>query len=210
MSAFTEEHVTIESDGLRLEGALHEGGTPRDGSGLAAVVLHPHPQYGGDMDNHVVLALCRTLGDVGAGTLRFNFRGAGRSEGSFDGGHGEAHDAIAACEYVRSRHAGALLVLAGYSFGAGVAAAVAADVKPDALVLVSPPAQMMPKRLAPGAALLLAGGRDPIAPPEPLRALEGRSTRLVVVEEADHGWWPGADRLAEAVREFVGNLLPEQ
>jgi alpha/beta superfamily hydrolase len=197
-----ERRITLESDGLRLEGAVHEG----DRS-LSAVVLHPHPQYGGDMDNHVVVALCRTLAETGATTLRFNFRGAGMSQGAFDG-RAEAHDAIAAVECVRSRLPDAPLVLAGYSFGAGVAAAVAAEVAPAGLVLVSPPPQMLPARLRPGAStLIVTGARDPIAPPDALRALEGPSCRLLVVEEADHGWWPGAEALINGVAAYVGNLL---
>ena len=205
MSAFTEQRVTIESDGLKLEGALHEGDGP-----LQAVVLHPHPQYGGDMDNHVVMTLSRSLADAGATTLRFNFRGAGASEGAFDG-RAEAHDAIAACAYLRSRNAEAPLLLAGYSFGAGIAAAVVAEVEPAGLVLVSPPGQMLPARLRAGVStLIVTGGRDPIAPPAPLRALESDRYRLVIVADADHGWWPGIDQLAGAVRDFVGNLLAEQ
>jgi alpha/beta superfamily hydrolase len=205
MSAFTEQRVTIESDGLRLEGALHAGGRA-----LQAVVLHPHPQYGGDMDNHVVVTLCRTLAEAGVATLRFNFRGAGASQGTFDG-RAEAHDAIAACEYLRSRKPDAPLVLAGYSFGAGIAAAVSADVEPTGMLLVSPPPQMMPARLPAGVStLIVTGGRDPIAPAAPLRALETERHSLVVVEAVDHGWWPGIDHLADAVREFVGNLLAEQ
>jgi len=96
-----ERPFAFESGGLQLEGMLHEG----DG-GLAAVVLHPHPLYGGDMDNHVVLALRGTLAGAGATTLRFNFRGAGRSQGEHDGGRGEATDARAAIDELRKLRPG--------------------------------------------------------------------------------------------------------
>jgi alpha/beta superfamily hydrolase len=99
--------------------------------------------YGGEMNNHVVTTVCETLADAGATTLRFNFRGAGRSEGEFDGGKGELDDAAAAVASVRALQPGAPLVLAGYSFGAAIAARLASDVNPAALVLISPPVGMM-------------------------------------------------------------------
>ena len=133
-----ERAFTIESDGLLLEGALREGG-----SDLLALVLHPHPQYGGDMHNHVVTAVCGALAESGATTLRFNFRGTGRNEGAFDSGRGEANDARAAVDALRALRPDGRLLLAGYSFGAMIAATVATDVRPDALVLISPPLCMM-------------------------------------------------------------------
>lgn len=111
-----ERPFPFESDGLQLEGMLHEGN-----SRFAAVVLHPHPLYGGDMDNHVVLALRAALADAGATTLRFNFRGAGRSQGDYDHGRGEAGDARAAIRELRQLRPGCRMLLIGYSFGAQVA-----------------------------------------------------------------------------------------
>jgi alpha/beta superfamily hydrolase len=203
---FIETPVTFESDGLRLQGALHTGTGP-----LAAIVMHPHPQYGGDMHSHVVMTLCRAIAAFDATTLRFNFRGAGSSEGAHDGGRGEATDARAAVEYVRQRVPGAPLVLAGYSFGAGIAADVAASTAPLALVLASPPAPVADRGLPEGTpALIVTGGRDPVAPAGALRRLEGQGRELVVVDDADHFWFPGADRLSEAVAGFLRNLPIDQ
>jgi alpha/beta superfamily hydrolase len=196
-----ETHVAFESEGLRIEGALHTG----DGK-LAAVVLHPHPQYGGDMDSHVVTTLCRTLAEAGATTLRFNFRGAGASEGAYDGGPGEAADARAAIDYVRGRAPGAALVLSGYSFGAAIAAGIAADISAVALVLVSLPAQAPGVLPAGVATLIVTGDADAIAPAEELRQLEAPGRPVVVVDGVDHFWFPGADRLAAAVAGFLRNL----
>src|SRR5438445_2602075 len=92
-----QQFVQFQSDGLRLEGALRVVPDAR----LCAVVLHPHPLYGGDMDNHVVTALCAALNALGATTLRFNFRGAGASEGRHDNGRGEVEDAVEAVRFVR-------------------------------------------------------------------------------------------------------------
>lgn len=94
-----ETRVTFESDGLVIEGMLLDG--PDDGA--HAVVMHPHPQYGGDMDSAVVMELCAALGAAGATTLRFNFRGAGRSQGAFAGGRGEREDSLAAAAFLRAR-----------------------------------------------------------------------------------------------------------
>jgi alpha/beta superfamily hydrolase len=198
----SELPVTIQSAGLRLEGRLREG----DGD-VAAVVLHPHPQYGGDMDNHVVMTLCRAIANEGATTLRFNSRGTGQSGGAFDGGAGEADDARAVVADIRGRRPGAKVVLAGYSFGAGIAASVADGVDVSGLILVSLPGQMAPRSLPDGVpAVLLTGDRDSISPPEALRALESPGRKLIVLPGVDHSWFPGADQLEEHVRAFIRNL----
>jgi len=196
----SEHPITIESDGLRLEGALRDG----DGA-LAAVVLHPHPQYGGDMSNHVVTAACDALASLGASTLRFNFRGTGRSEGSFDSGRGEASDARSAAAMLRAANASAKLLLVGYSFGASVAANVAGDVRPDALALISPPVGMraLPPLDDSLPALIAAGDRDQVAPVDAIRALEAPGRTIVIAPGVDHGWWPGLDVLTAAITSFV-------
>jgi len=203
MSALREVPVTIDSGRLRLEGLLHEG----DGAG-AAVVLHPHPQYGGDMHNHVVAAACTTLAHAGFTTLRFNFRGTGRSDGAYDGGRGEADDARAAVAFVRERAAAGPLVLCGYSFGAMVAGAIASDVRPDALVLVSPPVQFSRIAVPDGVrALVIAGDRDPIAPKHALAAFERPGVRVVVVPGVEHSWWPGVEELERELAAFVRDAV---
>lgn len=199
MTGFSERRIGIDSGGLTLDGAVHDGGGE-----LALLMLHPHPLYGGDMDSHVVTGLCRAVAELGATTLRFNFRGAGQSEGAFDGGVGEAVDARAAASMLRAEAPGRRFVLAGYSFGALVAAGVAADVEPTALVLVSPPIGGAAMADLPGGVptLVVAGGDDALVPTEALRALEGVA-RVCVVPGAGHAWWPGIDELIEATVNFV-------
>lgn len=199
-----EEHLfSFESDGLRLEGMLHEG------SGRwAAAVLHPHPLYGGDMDNHVVLALRATLAEAGATTLRFNFRGVGRSEGVHDNGRGECDDARAAIRSLRGIRPNCGILLAGYSFGASVAGAVAATETLTGLVLVSPPVAAGPLPGLPGGVgtLLVTGDCDDIAPADAVLALGGPRRRVAIVEGANHAWWPGGDSMADEVRAFLREL----
>ena len=200
MNSSGERRIVIASGVLSLEAALRDGAAE-----LVAVVMHPHPQYGGDMDNHVVTAIVGALGARGASTLRFNFRGTGRSEGSYDGGRGEADDARAAVAAIRQAAPGAALLLVGYSFGAMIAAGVARDVGPAALVLVSPPAGMgaLPALDPDIPTLVIAGDRDEIAPDDAILGLAGGGCRAVVVQGVDHGWWPGLDSLVREIDSFL-------
>src|SRR3990172_5657138 len=150
-----------------LEGAVH---LPESTPAPGVVVCHPHPLYGGDMENNVVLAACRALAGRGFAALRFNFQGVGRSEGAFDQGRGERDDVRAALAYLASLPEvdAERMGLAGYSFGAMVAAEVAsADLR--ALALISPPLASDDLRVDWGCpALLLGGDQDPIAPADRL------------------------------------------
>lgn len=194
-----EERVTFESGRLMLEGMLARGERP-----FSLLMLHPHPQYGGDMDNHVVTAICATFAAAGASTLRFNFRGTGGSPGAYDGGKGEARDAVAAAAYLRHTTGGHPLILAGYSFGAIVAASAAADITPAALALVSPPRGGEYARIPAGVRVLaVTGSSDSIAPPESLEALATAGARTVVVPGVDHGWWPGIEKLTGVLLSFA-------
>ena len=105
-----------------------------------AVVCHPLPTEGGTMHNKVVTMAARALRESGVATLRFNFRGVGQSEGSFDDGDGELDDLRAVVRWARARHPGHALWLAGFSFGAYVTLAAAADLLPDAVISIAPPA----------------------------------------------------------------------
>jgi uncharacterized protein len=102
------------------------------------VVCHPHPLYGGNLDNKVVWTLARAFQQLGAPTIRFNFRGVGASAGSHDEARGETADARAVIAWGRERWPHAELWLAGFSFGGAVAVRVAGEARPARLVLVAP------------------------------------------------------------------------
>lgn len=204
------ERVTFAARNLRLEGALHvpEAAPPFPG----VVVCHPHPLYGGDMDNSLVVALCEGLVAAGIAALRFNFRGTGGSEGSFGGGLEEQQDARAALGFLTewpSLRAG-LLGLAGYSFGAVVALSTA-DERVRALAAVSPPMAMggaLPLPHCP--TLFVFGDRDGIAPASGLSAVEPQSfaeQEIIVVPGADHFWSGKADVAAAHVADFFRRRL---
>jgi alpha/beta superfamily hydrolase len=155
------------------------------------------------MNNHVVVALCEALAATGQPALRFNFRGAWRSEGAHAGGVGEREDALAALDEARS--AGAKSVsLAGYSFGAAIAASVADEARVERLVLVSPPtiggAIRVPAEIP---TLVVTGANDRVSAAEAVRALTGSNVTAVVLPGVDHGWWPGVDDLTRLVVEFA-------
>lgn len=106
---------------------------------LVAIICHPLPTEGGSMHNKVVTMTARALRELGATTVRFNFRGTGASEGSFDNGDGEVEDLKAVVAWVREQHPDAALWLAGFSFGAYVSLRAAAAVDPAVLVSIAPP-----------------------------------------------------------------------
>jgi uncharacterized protein len=107
---------------------------------LVGIVCHPLPTEGGTMHNKVVTMAARALRELGAATVRFNFRGTGESEGTFDEGRGEADDLMAVAAWVREQRPGDALWLAGFSFGAYVSLRAAAVLKPDLLISIAPPA----------------------------------------------------------------------
>ncbi|HEV7432864.1 MAG TPA: alpha/beta fold hydrolase, partial [Steroidobacteraceae bacterium] len=130
--------VLIAGPAGSLEAVIEQ---PAPGAGpppLIAVLCHPHPLFGGTLQNKVVHTLARTLRAAGAATLRFNFRGVGASEGTHDGGAGETQDALAAVAWARARWSGAPLVLAGFSFGGAVAIQAAGSAAPAWLITVAP------------------------------------------------------------------------
>ncbi len=107
---------------------------------LVAIVCHPLPTEGGTMHNKVVTMAARSLRELGATTVRFNFRGTGHSEGEFDQGDGELEDLRAVAAWVRAQRPEAALWLAGFSFGAYVTLRAAAGLQPALLLSIAPPA----------------------------------------------------------------------
>ena len=122
-------------DGERLEAAWSGPAEPE----AVAVLTHPHPRFGGDMDNIVPATLARRLPDHGIATLRFNFRGTGRSSGTHGGGSDEVADVRAAVDAAYQAHPGVPLVGVGYSFGADVLLASDVARRLAGVVAVAPP-----------------------------------------------------------------------
>jgi uncharacterized protein len=199
-----EVEVTFPSGELTLEGLLANPGADSP----AAVVCHPHPMYGGSMHNDIVQVMLFSLWKKAYATLRFNFRGVGRSDGEYDGGPGEVDDALAAATFLLAqpgvRKDG--LLMAGYSFGAMVALTAGYDRADVArIVAVALPLAMADARIPAGATkplLLVSGDADTYSPVAGLRALKdkiGDSARLEIVAGADHFFGGRADELSRAL-----------
>ena len=209
-----ETRVSFISGGLVLEGilAIPEG----DGPLPAVVVCHPHPLYGGSMNNNVISSLCETLTKASLISFKFNFRGVGGSQGKSGQGMGEREDVEAAITFVRTINEVGLerIGLAGYSAGAGFALPVGSnDDRIKALAAVSPPLSMFDfdfLKSCPKPKLLISGSRDNLIPadqflefcqnlPEP--------KEYESIEGADHFWWGYESSLAAKVTAFFTRVL---
>lgn len=184
-----------------------------------AVVCHPHPLYGGTLDNKVVYTVARAIEQLGVPAIRFNFRGVGASEGTYDEGRGESDDARAVIAFGRRRWPQATLWLAGFSFGGAVAARIAAETHAARLVLVAPGITRLERadfdaaRVAVPACpwLIVQGDADDVVPAPAV--LEWARTRtppppvpapqLAVLAGAGHFFHGRLNELREAVLAFL-------
>jgi uncharacterized protein len=133
-------HTFLETKSIQgPAGALEIATTMAESARAIAVICHPHPLFGGTMQNKVVTTLERVFRERLCHTLRFNFRGVGQSEGSFDQGEGEALDLLAAVNFIRGQFPSLPLELAGFSFGSYVAAKMANQLDAQLLVSIAPP-----------------------------------------------------------------------
>ncbi|MCE5263270.1 MAG: alpha/beta fold hydrolase [Deltaproteobacteria bacterium] len=198
-----EEQIIFPAGLLQLEGCYASSA----GRERGAVVAHPHPLMGGSLENNVVETLVEAFFQQGYATLRFNFRGVGRSGGRYDEGVGEQDDLLAAADALRQRGVREIL-LAGYSFGAWIVANLLrrTPLLSDG-VLVSPPIDLMDfnfSGLDGKIRLILAGERDPYC--DNTRLME-RSARIQapvrLIPGADH-FYVGREReLSAALAEYL-------
>ncbi len=212
-----QTRITIDSSGVSLEGVLElPEGADAANPCAAVVICHPHPLYGGSMDNNVVAAVASGLRQHGIGALMFNFRGVGRS----DGAPGDRDEALVDARAVLAYAAGldevdaSRVGLAGYSFGSGVAAAAAASSIP-ALALIALPISMADEGRAALAAyanplLLLSGSADNGSGEEGLHELAevaAGSASVEIVPGADHFWWGHESAITRIAGDFFADAL---
>ena len=200
--------VSFPSGPLTLEGVLTLPPAPDASPRSAVVIAHPHPQYGGDMNNGVVMALARKLTEIGLPTLRFNFRGVGRSEGSYDDGQGELQDLKAAVAFLSVAEGinPEQIALAGYSFGAEMVIRLAAhSPHPTPIVAVSPVVSSVTGKRwhsIPGPKLVICGDSDAFLPAEErLIAAVPEEERHIVAGE-DHFWLRNLNEMADVAGDF--------
>ena len=205
-----EEHITFPvgegADALTLEGLLSTSQAPT----LGAVLCHPHPLYGGEMHNNVVSALAYAFQKENIATLRFNFRGVGRSEGAHDEGVAEREDVKAAVTTLLDRQAVSTVVVAGYSFGSMVGLqAGAEDDRVQRLIGVAFPLGLRdPAFLVPVTkpVLFISGDRDTYSPIPDLTELVAKISapkQLETISGADHFFMAREGEVAQAAVSFL-------
>ncbi|MDX8401339.1 MAG: alpha/beta fold hydrolase [Mariprofundaceae bacterium] len=188
------ERLFIEGPAGRLE-AIHQP-ADRVPDAPAVVICHPHPLHGGTMRNKVVYWMARAFEEAGCHVLRFNFRGVERSEGAWAEGAGEIEDAAAALDWLRARHPGAPLWMAGFSFGCYAGLAAANDAPDVAWMFAVAPAVHLydfsfldadPRPLT-----IVQGDADEIVPVDAVRtwAEKHPHARLHLIRGAGH-FFPG-------------------
>lgn len=180
--------------------------TPPQTARALAVVCHPHTLYGGTLNNKVVHQLARTFVELGALTVRFNFRGAGESEGEYDEGVGETRDLERVVDTARSNWPGLPLWLAGFSFGAYVALRAARVLNPAWLVTVAPPVnlyRLVEPDLAATRWLLIQGTDDEIVPASAVMSWVNSladGSEVVEIPNAGHFFHGRLNPLRDALR----------
>jgi len=182
-------------------------GAPR----AVAVIAHPHTQYGGTLQTRPVAYIARALTGIGVAAVRFNFRGAGTSAGTFDEGRGEQDDFRAVVDYAADRWPQVPIWAVGMSFGSWVAlSAGAKDPRVTQLVAIAPPVDRYDYAAAITAGkpvFLIHGEADELISVKLVRRFYGQLSEpreLVVIEDADHMFDGRVSILAEAVADLLG------
>lgn len=213
-SGMKSVEVSIPSGNLTLEGCLDLPDLSPPFPGV--LFCHPHPPQGGNMDNNVVVAVGRALVEKGIAVLRFNFRGVGMSEGSYDQGIGEQDDARAALKLLLEREEidPLRIGIGGYSFGGMIAFSVGAG--EDAVKALAGISPVMREDILKGCQkpkIVVYGTADNVVPAEQInretnKAAEPMEVRMI--EGADHFWWGLEERLAEIIAGFFAGCLNQK
>ena len=209
------EPLLLAGPAGRIEAAFDAPHADVPARPLLAIVCHPLPTEGGSMHNKVVTMAARALREVGATTLRFNFRGVGQSEGRFDDGVGELDDLRAVAAWARANHPDKILWLAGFSFGAYVSLRLAVELRAAALVSIAPPVgrswdfSAIEVPTAPW--LVIQGEADEIVDPQAVFAWLAtlpRQPRLVRMPDTSHFFHRKLIDLRGALKHGVQDWLP--
>ena len=192
-----EKSIFFGQESIRLEGLYAHSGGDR-----GAVISHPHPPRGGDMLNPVVAVLSETLFVGGFSTLRFNFRGVGKSTGAYDDGRGEQDDVLAAVSFMEEQGCRDTL-LAGYSFGAWVNAHILTRRNFLPAIFIAPPINLFPfdlQILRGKIGLIVCGDHDKYCPVESIKAVAaGLACHLDIIPEADHFFQSREEDIADCI-----------
>ncbi len=207
-------YFTIPNGSFELESHLRE---PEDVPEGAVILCHPHPVYGGTMNNRVIYRAAKAAAKAGFAALRFNFRGVGKSTGHYDQGLGEKEDVAAAIDWVEDRFPGKPLAVLGYSFGAWVGLQVGClDPRIRAIVGIGLPLDMYNFEFLldfQNPSLYIVGNRDEFCSPMNLENLIRRlpfASRVHRVQGADHFFSEQVEEVERLIEQFFRGLLPDQ
>ncbi|MBN9564789.1 MAG: alpha/beta hydrolase [Alphaproteobacteria bacterium] len=200
----------------RIEARYHHSKVP---NAPIAIILHPHPADGGTMNNKIVFNLFKTFVDQGFNTLRFNFRGVGRSEGRFDHGEGELSDAAAALDWLQAQNPNSNSCwVAGFSFGAWIGMQLLMR-RPeiDGFISISPPANLYDFNFlapCPVSGMILQGENDTIVTHDSvlklvdkLNSQKGIAIDYRVVQKAGHFFDQQLEELSANVLEYLTKAI---
>jgi alpha/beta superfamily hydrolase len=183
---------------------------------IAAVLCHPHPLFGGTLHNKVIYQAAKSLDSLGVPVLRFNFRGAGLSEGEHDRGIGEREDVQAAMDFLAGQFPGRAVLLGGFSFGSWVGLGVGCgDARVHELIGLGLPvnnSEFAYLESCDKPKLIVQGTLDEHGAWEKVEQVVARipgDTRLVFVQNADHFFTGQLDELDKAICEWVTERHPE-
>ena len=209
--------VIINGPDGRLEGRFQAGKEP---NAPIALILHPHPQHGGTMNNKVVYNLYHSFTRQGFAVLRFNFRGVGRSQGSFDRGEGELSDAASALDWLQSVNPNAQgCWVAGFSFGAWIGMQLLMR-RPEieGFVSVAPAAYINDFSFlapCPASGLVVQGAADDLVPETAVRKLVDKLSNqrdieitYKIIENANHFFGNEMEQLTATVEDYVRQSAP--
>jgi len=178
------QHFFIDGPTGRLEAAA---AMPSGECRGIALIAHPHPLYGGTMDNKVVTTLAKTFSRLGLAAFRLNFRGVGQSAGEFDHGIGETGDMLALADHARREWGNLPILLAGFSFGGYVQTRVLERVEVQRLILVAPAVKRFEVGTVPTDTLVIHGEQDEVVPlADVLDWARPQNLPLTVVPGAGH------------------------
>lgn len=202
----------------RIEGRYHHNETK---GAPIVIVLHPHPLYGGTMNNKITYNLYQGFVRAGFSTLRFNFRGVGKSQGKFDDGIGELADAATALDWIQQQNMDASTCwISGFSFGAWISMQLLMR-RPeiDGFISVSPPANLYDFGFlspCPAAGLLTMGNKDEIVTEEAVSKLatklagqKGANIEYKVINGADHYYRNNLDELNGIIDDYISRRLAD-
>ena len=172
-----------------------------------AVVAHPLPTMGGNMEHKIVTTLAKTFTELGMVALRFNFRGVGESTGSYDAGNGEVEDALAIVRYGQQEFGDLPLVLAGFSFGGYVQARVAEKLHPHSLILIAPAVGRFAMPQVPPHTLVVHGEDDEVVSfADALAWARPQQLPIVMLPQAGHYFHGRLHQIKDIVRgHFTGH-----